>query len=141
MHKVPAKRIGDALAPRGIVDHEGIAVASGVISGGRGAPEAAASALHRKDHVSPGLRHRRGDQYSEERRVAASACRLLFPDMPGLCHVTDALLFELGPSHNHAWKLPRHSQQRLAELASRIGPARGEKIGMNERSASVVVVP
>ena len=49
MHKVPAKRIGDALAPRGIVDHEGIAVASGVISGGRGAPEAAASALiHRK---------------------------------------------------------------------------------------------
>jgi hypothetical protein len=45
MHKVPAKRIGDALAPRGIVDHEGIAVASGVISGGRGAPEAAASAL------------------------------------------------------------------------------------------------
>ena len=42
MHKVPAKRIGDALAPRGIVDHEGIAVASGVISGGRGAPEASA---------------------------------------------------------------------------------------------------
>jgi hypothetical protein len=36
MHKVPAKRIGDALGPRGIVDHEGIAVASGVISGGRG---------------------------------------------------------------------------------------------------------
>ena len=36
MHKVPAKRIGDALAPRGIVDHEGIAVASGVISGGGG---------------------------------------------------------------------------------------------------------
>ena len=46
MHKVPAKRIGDALAPRGIVDHVGIAVASGVISGGRGGgPEAAASAL------------------------------------------------------------------------------------------------
>jgi hypothetical protein len=45
MHKVPAKRIGDALGPRGIVDHEGIAVASGVISGGQAAPEAAASAL------------------------------------------------------------------------------------------------
>jgi hypothetical protein len=41
---VPAEGGGDALARRGIVDREGKR-SSGVISGSRGAPEAAASAL------------------------------------------------------------------------------------------------